>query len=122
MFTKHTVLYVDDEIINLELFALNLKKFYNIYTAELPSIGLDILREKKDIEIVISDMRMPGMDGLTFIKEAKKEFPNIFYFILTGYDIDEDISQALNENLIQKYFMKPFDIENIIVSMNDLFK
>lgn len=122
MVTKRTILYVDDELINLELFALNLKKFYNIYTAELPSIGLEILKEKKDIEIVISDMRMPGMDGLTFIKEAKKEFPNIFYFILTGYDIDEDISQALNDNLIQKYFMKPFDIENIIVSLNELFK
>ncbi len=122
MGTKHTILYVDDEAINLELFNLNLRKFYNIFIADSPDKGLEILKEKKEIEIVISDMRMPVMDGLTFIKEAKKQFPNIYYFILTGYDIDEEISQALNDNLIQKYFMKPFDIEDIIVSLNEFFE
>ena len=122
MGTKHTILYVDDESINLELFNLNLRKFYNIYIADSPLKALEILKRHKEIDIVISDMRMPEMDGLTFIKEAKKEFPNIYYFILTGYDIDEEISQALNDNLIQKYFMKPFDIEDIIVSLNEFFE
>ena len=122
MSRKHTILYVDDEPINLELFRLNLKKFYNIYIAERPKDGLELLKKHDDIEVVISDMRMPEMDGLTFIKEAKKDYPNIYYYILTGYDIDEDISQALKEDLIQQYFMKPFDIESIIVSVNGVYE
>jgi len=122
MTNKHTVLYVDDETINLELFKINLKKFYNVLIAGSPKKGLELLKKHDDIEVVISDMRMPEMDGLTFIRNAKKEFPNIFYYILTGYDVDENISRALKENIIQQYFMKPFDIENIIVSINEIFE
>jgi len=104
-----TILYVDDEPINLMLFKVILGKKFNVITASSGSEGLKIMSENKDIAGVVSDMRMPGMNGIEFIRLAKNIFPDIFYFILTGYDITPEISNALKEKLINKYFQKPFN-------------
>jgi len=108
-----TLLYVDDEPINLTVFELNFKKKYKVITASSGKEGLLRLEENRDIIIVISDMKMPGMDGIEFIRKAKENFDSITYFILTGFDITEEISKALDENIIQKYFRKPFNVKEI---------
>jgi response regulator RpfG family c-di-GMP phosphodiesterase len=113
MSNKITVLYVDDEPINLKIFELSFKNRFIVYTAISGLEGMDILKSNPDISVVVSDMRMPKMDGLEFIAIAKKEFPNIIFFILTGYDITEQISDALNNRLINKYFRKPFNFKEI---------
>lgn len=113
MSTKISVLYVDDEPINLTLFTLNFKSKYNIITANDGYGGLQKLKELPEISVVISDMKMPGMNGIEFITLAKAEFPNITFFILTGFDITEEISRALEMGLINKYFRKPFNIKEI---------
>jgi response regulator RpfG family c-di-GMP phosphodiesterase len=112
-----TILYVDDEPVNLAVFDINFNKKYTVITASSGKEGLSILRSNNSINIVISDMRMPEMDGLEFIRTAKKEFSNIIYFILTGFDITKEISEALTTKLIQRYFRKPFvssEIEHAI--------
>lgn len=113
MAEKISVLYVDDEPINLKIFELSFKNRFKIFTALSGFEGLDILRNELSILVVVSDMRMPKMDGLEFIEAAKKEFPNLVFFILTGYDITERISQALESHLINKYFRKPFNFNEI---------
>ncbi len=110
---KTTLLYVDDEPLNLMLFKINFKNKFNVLTAESGSDGLKVLTENDQVLVVISDMKMPGMSGIEFIKLAKKDFPNISYFILTGFDINEEIADALNERLIHKYFRKPFNMKEI---------
>ncbi|HPR84329.1 MAG TPA: response regulator [Candidatus Paceibacterota bacterium] len=110
---KITLLYVDDEPMNLKLFEINFRKKFNVLTAESGNEGLEILKSNSEIIIVISDMKMPGMNGIEFIKKAKINFPKIRYFILTGFDITEEIADALNERLIHKYFRKPFNIREI---------
>jgi YesN/AraC family two-component response regulator len=64
-------------------------------------------------------MKMPGMNGIEFIRMAKKEFPEIHYYILTGYDISDEISKALQEGLIDKYFRKPFNMREIDFSIRE---
>ena len=108
-----TLLYVDDEPINLTVFELNFRKKYNVITASSGEKGLLELEKNDDIIIVISDMKMPGMNGIEFIKKAKNSFPNISFFILTGFDITDEISKAIEEKLIQKYFRKPFNVNEI---------
>ncbi len=108
-----TLLYVDDEPINLTVFELNFRKKYNVITATSGEKGLLSLENNNDIIIVISDMKMPKMNGIEFIRKAKKSFANISYFILTGFDITDEISKALEEKLIQKYFRKPFNVNEI---------
>ena len=109
MSEKITLLYVDDEPTNLLLFELNFNKVFDILIADSGLEGLQILRENPHIKAVISDMRMPEMNGIEFIKASKEEFSEISYFILTGYEIDEEIFEALNQGLIKKLFKKPFN-------------
>ncbi len=108
-----TVLYVDDEPTNLMVFELNFKIKYNVVTAISGQEGLSKLENNTEIIVVISDMKMPEMTGIEFIKEAKKRFTNVVYFILTGYDITEEIAEALDENVIHEYFRKPFNMREI---------
>ena len=109
-----TLLYVDDEEINLTLFEMQFQIIYSIITATSGKEGLQKLNKyKDDIIVVISDMRMPNMDGIDFITEARKEFDNIAYFILTGFDYNEKIDTALKNNVIQKFFTKPFNMTEI---------
>lgn len=113
MSKKISVLYVDDEPINLKLFELNFKNSFNVTTALSGFEGLELLKNNLDIPVVISDMRMPNMDGIEFITKAKKEFPNVVFYILTGYDLTDQISEALNNLLIHKYFRKPLNFKEI---------
>ncbi|MFT4737250.1 MAG: two-component system response regulator (stage 0 sporulation protein F) [Cyclobacteriaceae bacterium] len=109
-----SLLYVDDEQANLFLFKVSFEANYKVYTANSGESALDILKSKPDeIIVVISDMRMPRMNGVEFITKAKKQYQNIIYFILTGFEFNDEIDQALKSNLIQKYFTKPFDTKEI---------
>ncbi len=68
-----TILYVDDEQTNLVLFEYSFKDLYNVITANSGEEGLLKLKDyKDDIIVVISDMRMPKMNGIEFIIEARK--------------------------------------------------
>lgn len=116
---KRTLLYVDDEPINLKLFSINFQNKYHVLTAGSGFEGLTILKSAPETQVVISDMKMPGMNGIEFIRKAKKEFPHMSYFILTGFDITEEIADALNENIICKYFRKPFNIKEIELSFEE---
>ncbi len=119
MSSKPKILYVDDEFLNLQLFEINLRTKYHVLTAESATKGLEILDNNKDIVVVISDMKMPIMNGLEFIAIAKEKYPSISYYILTGYDITDEIQEALNKGLILKYFRKPFDINEIDRSITE---
>ena len=113
-FNNVTTLYVDDEDVNLFLFNANFKNKFNVTTAQSPVKALDIIDEKHDeIIIVISDMHMPVMNGVEFIKKAHQKHSNIYYYILSGFDHNPEIEQALEQKLISKFLTKPFDVDEI---------
>ena len=115
---KTKILYIDDEPFNCMLFKETFNDEYAVYTAHSGNEGLKILSEIKEIHIVISDMRMPIMNGLEFITMAKQEFPEKKYFILTGNEISQEMRQAIQNKLIIKYFQKPLDSHNIKKAIN----
>ncbi|NIJ45602.1 CheY-like chemotaxis protein [Wenyingzhuangia heitensis] len=110
---KKKILYVDDEKINLLLFENNFKKFYTVLVAKDGFEGLKVLDENTDTLIIISDMRMPGMTGIEFITKAKAKYPDKKFYILTGFEITQQIREALDTGLILEYFKKPFEIKKI---------
>jgi two-component system response regulator (stage 0 sporulation protein F) len=110
---KTTLLYVDDEPINLKLFTINFKNKFRVITTESGIDGLAKLNLYPEIAVVISDMKMPGMSGIEFIEAAKKKFPDVTYFILTGFDITEEIAEAMKKGIINKYFRKPFNMKEV---------
>lgn len=117
---KFKILYVDDEAINLMLFKINLQKKYEVITADNGMDALEILSVDKDISIVFSDMRMPEMNGIEFITRAKELYPEINFYILTGFEITAEIREALNNGLIDKYFQKPFNINLISLEIDNI--
>lgn len=110
---KPKVLNVDDEPFNGLMFRNIFKNKYEIFIAESGSAGLKILEENIDINVVISDMSMPGMNGIEFTRKAKELNPDLACFILSGYDLTPEISKSIEEGLIKKYFQKPIQVDEI---------
>ena len=104
-----TLLLVDDEPSILSaLRRLFRPHGYRIFTAESGAAGLAIL-EQESIDLIISDMRMPEMDGATFLKQVRQRWPQAMRILLTGYaDITSTVS-AINEGEIYRYIAKPWD-------------
>lgn len=117
---KDTVLFVDDEEINLFLFEKTFEKDFNVKTASSGVEALESLGEHgEEIKVVISDMRMPVMNGLEFVEKARNKSSGIFFFILTGYEINRELRSALEANLIDQLFHKPFDYHLIKKAITD---
>lgn len=109
-----SLLYVDDEQANIFLFKISFQKDFKIYTASSGEQGLEILdANPNEIIVVISDMRMPKMNGVQFVKKAKEKYSHIAYFILTGFDFNEEIEEALSSGIVNQFFTKPFNAQDI---------
>lgn len=110
-----TLLLVDDEPgILSSLRRLFRPHGYRILIAESGAAGLAIL-EKETVDLVISDMRMPEMDGATFLKAARQRWPQMMRILLTGYaDITSTVA-AINEGEIYRYITKPWDDSEIVI-------
>ena len=101
-------------ISTFSLFEKSFEKHFRVLTATSGDGGLDQLESHpNEIIVVISDMRMPGMNGVEFIRKAKARFNNIAYYILTAFNFNSEIEQAVNEKVIKKFLTKPFDISLI---------
>jgi two-component system response regulator (stage 0 sporulation protein F) len=111
------ILYIDDDAINIELFKINFSRKFDVYTGLSADEGIKILNENPDIDIVITDMKMPGKSGLQFIHEIFNNFTNKRCYMLSGYGINDEISKAMKEGLVIQCFSKPMNrasIEEII--------
>jgi response regulator RpfG family c-di-GMP phosphodiesterase len=122
MDTKMTILYIDDEPTNLMLFASMFKYNFNVITGISGFEGLEKLKQFPEIQIIFSDMKMPGMNGIEFISLAKKEYGDKIYFLITGYNITQEIADALENKIIAKYFSKPFNIREIESSISEILR
>jgi len=120
---KISVLYVDDEVNNLISFKANFRNIYNVYTAESAAEGKNILNSN-EINVLITDQRMPDISGVQFLESIIKDHPFPVRIILTGFTDIETVIEAINKGQIFRYIMKPFDIEElklIIDNAHDLY-
>ncbi len=101
------ILCVDDDRNVLEGLALHLRRHYDLLTAESGAAGLELLRTNPSCAVVISDMRMPKMDGAAFLARAHTVAPDAVRMLLTGQaDLNAAIS-AINEGRIFRLLTKP---------------
>lgn len=111
---KHTILIVDDEENNLQLLKRTLRGDYNILTARNGLEALDIVKEFGDkISLIVSDQKMPEMEGTDFLKEVRKTNPQIVKILLTGHVDTDIIIAAINECDLYQYILKPFEPEEL---------
>jgi len=103
----HTVLCVDDEPQILEALALTLGRQYQVNMAPSGLAALEMLRAAPDTTVIISDMRMPSMNGAQFLAAARKIAPHARRILLTGHADVASAVQAVNEGGIFRLLTKP---------------
>jgi class 3 adenylate cyclase len=113
----YNILYVDDEINNLNSFRAALRRNYNVFTAESGEEGIDII-SKNDIHVVVTDQRMPNMTGVQFLQHIPGDQDNI-RIILTGFSDIESIIEAINTGKIYRYITKPWDKEELKITIDN---
>ncbi|OGP88414.1 MAG: hypothetical protein A2031_10075 [Deltaproteobacteria bacterium RBG_19FT_COMBO_43_11] len=113
---RHSILIVDDEESILNAFKRILAdEDYDIHTASDGLDGLKKLRAaQKPFSLIISDQRMPVMNGVQFFAKAKEIFPDAVRILLTGYADADAIIDAVNKGGIHLYFTKPWREEELI--------
>jgi two-component system, response regulator, stage 0 sporulation protein F len=109
------ILYVDDEEGNLYLFEIQMEEFFSVSTEMSGAEALKKLNEENgDFDFIVSDIKMPQMDGFEFLEKAQALFPNIPRYILTAHYKNDQIENALNTGLILNWFQKPLNPEKFI--------
>ncbi|HKT72195.1 MAG TPA: response regulator [Steroidobacteraceae bacterium] len=101
------VVCVDDEARVVEGLVLHLRKDYEVHTALSGDEGLKLLRKTGGASVVISDMRMPGMDGATFLHHVHAFFPDATRILLTGEPGRDAAVNAVNKAGIFRFLIKP---------------
>jgi len=114
---EFNVLYVDDEVNNLNSFRAALRRHYNVFTAESGEEGIEII-EKNDIHVVVTDQRMPNMTGVQFLQHIPRDQDNI-RIILTGFSDMESIIEAINTGKVYRYITKPWDKEELKITIDN---
>jgi CheY-like chemotaxis protein len=104
---RPVILCVDDEPRVLEGLSMHLGRYHDVLTATSGREGLELLRDKRGIAVVISDMRMPVMDGATFLASARQIAPHAVRMLLTGQTEVEAAIDAVNEGQIFRFLTKP---------------
>ncbi|MDJ0840849.1 MAG: SpoIIE family protein phosphatase [Acidobacteriota bacterium] len=117
---EHTILLVDDEKLNLEVLAGILEEKYNLLTATGGPEALALIesREKPDdIQVIISDQRMPGMSGVEFLEKSIQLLPRAMRLILTGYTDAMVIIDAINTARVYQFLLKPVESHRLTVTV-----
>lgn len=118
---KRTLLIVDDDQnIVAALKRLLRKDGYHIVTAESGHEGLQKLAEN-EVDVIVSDQRMPGMTGVEFLRRTKELYPETIRMVLSGFTELRTITDAINEGAIYKFLTKPWDDEHVRTHIQEAF-
>ena len=113
---KYTILAVDDEENNLLLLQRTLRSKYTILLASSGEEALKIINERgDDISLIVSDQKMPFMEGTEFLRKVFDEHPHIVKILLTGHSNIDILVEAINECHLFQYILKPFEPEQLCV-------
>ncbi len=108
---KNIVLFVDDEV-NI-LSSIRRAVIDEEYDAVFACSGQEALEQlaKHEVSVMVTDMRMPGMDGLTLLKKVKENYPDIIKLVLSGYTQIAQVLATVNEGDIHKFITKPWKMD-----------
>src|SRR5919197_4567633 len=114
---KKSILVLDDEsdIVNLVRDSLHLDGFKKVCTFTDPIAALEQFKtNSKDYDIVISDIRMPAMNGYQFVKHVKERNPKVKVILMTAFEIDnKEFHNVLSDIKVDAFLQKPFSIQQL---------
>ncbi len=111
---KKNVLFVDDEeaIVNSLKLLFRRQKKFNVFITTDQHEALNIV-DTHNIHVVVSDMRMPGMNGAELLLHVKEKSPNTIRILLTGYSEMENIIKSINTGEVYRFLEKPWSNRNL---------
>lgn len=110
---KLKLLVVDDEPDNLDLLYRTFRRDFKVYKADSAFTAMDVLKAEGEMALIISDQRMPEMNGTEFLGRTVEIFPDTVRILLTGYTDVEDLVEAINSGKVFKYITKPWTPEEL---------
>lgn len=105
--TRPLIVYVDDEKTNRVVFAASMGDF-NVMTADSGAAALELLAAE-NVAVLITDIRMPGMSGEELLRIVKQKHPTVVRMVITAHEDLGPILRAINEGLVVRYIVKPWD-------------
>lgn len=115
------ILFVDDEQNVLRsLERLFLEEEYEIVTAASGQEGLETLEQSGPFQLIVSDYRMPSMNGVEFLSEVRRRWPQTERIILSGYADTAAIVAAINEGQIYKFIGKPWNDDELMLTIKEV--
>ena len=117
-----TILLVDDEeSITSALFRLLRRDGYNILRANSGQEGLALLAENQ-VGVIVSDQRMPGMNGTEFLGKVKELHPDTVRIVLSGYTELNSVTDAINRGAVYKFLTKPWEDDLLRANIEEAFQ
>lgn len=113
------VLFVDDNVDVLEAYERKLRGQVQLETAESGMDALQILQTRGPFSVIVADMRMPGMDGISLLKEVQRRHPSVVRLMLTGNMDQSTAVLAMNEGHVYRYLTKPCETPTLIRALDD---
>ena len=118
---REPIVLIDDDTALLDGLRRRLSMSYEVTTFSDPTAALTALCDLPAFGVVVSDMRMPGMDGLTLLRQVRRYFPESVCLVLTG-DGDQELAvQAVNDGHIFRFLKKPCSIEHLRQAIDEAF-
>ena len=108
MENKYRILYVDDEEDNLLVFKSFFRKYYLVTTAASADEAIQII-DKQQVDLIVSDQRMPGMTGVELFERVHERYPDVIRIILTGYSDLQAVIDAINKGRVYHFAAKPWN-------------
>lgn len=113
------ILFVDDEPNILDTFRRNLRRAFDVATAEGPEQGLQALENAGPFAVVVSDLRMPVMDGIAFLEHVRERAPDAVRIILSGHGDFATAVAAVNRGAVFRFLTKPCPPEELVGVLRD---
>lgn len=123
--SKLKLMVVDDEPDNLDLLYRTFRRDFQVYKADSALNALQLLEEQGEMAVIISDQRMPEMNGTEFLGKTVERFPDTIRILLTGYTDVEDLVEAINAGQVFKYITKPWkpeELKSVIQQASETYK
>lgn len=111
--SKLKLMVVDDEHDNLDLLYRTFRRDFRVFKADSAFSAIQVLDTEGEMAVIISDQRMPQMNGTEFLSKTVERFPDTIRILLTGYTDVEDLVDAINSGQVFKYITKPWNPENL---------
>ena len=107
------ILYVDDEVGNLNYFKSAFRREFEVLIASSGAEGLELLKENKDIPVILTDQRMPKMTGVSFLMKSMEILPEAIRILVTGFSDMETVINAINHGNIYYFIHKPWSYDEM---------